>query len=205
MATAAWLAAVDWSDGSRGHLLAFVGARPGSEEPLAAGINAAVALSGSDGVRLDVTFLGEGDPVLERIARVALRFAARRAAKTGDAIEILATIARAEFTPFGGVQATMEEEAQLRARALVAAATGEIFEEAGIQPSITVRQGETVAIVRALLAERNDIAALVLGAAAEGAPGPLIATFTGAEAGQLPCPVMIVPGNLSSEAIDRLS
>ncbi|TNC63739.1 SseB family protein [Rubellimicrobium roseum] len=74
LATAAWLAAVDWSDGSRGHLLAFVGARPGAEEPLAAGINAAVALSGSDGVRLDVTFLDEGDPVLERIARVALRF-----------------------------------------------------------------------------------------------------------------------------------
>ena len=138
-------------------------------------------------------------------ARVALRFAARRAAKTGGAIEILATVARAEFAPFGGVQATMEEEARLRARALVAAAAGEIFEEAGIQPSITVRQGEPVAIVRALLAERNDIAALVLGAAAEGAPGPLIATFAGAEAGQLPCPVMIVPGRLSSEAIDRLS
>ena len=138
-------------------------------------------------------------------ARVALRFAARRAAKTGGAIEILATIARTEFAPFGGVQATMEEEARLRARALVAAAAGEIFEEAGIQPSITVRRGEPVAIVRALLAERNDIAALVLGAAAEGAPGPLIATFAGAEAGQLPCPVMIVPGRLSSDAIDRLS
>ena len=138
-------------------------------------------------------------------ARVALRFAARRAAKTGGAIEILATIPRTEFTPFGGVQATMEEEAQLRDRALVAAATGEIFEDAGIQPSITVRQGEPVVIVRAMLAERNDIAALVLGAAADGAPGPLIATFAGAEAGQLPCPVMIVPGRLSSDAIDRLS
>ena len=74
LARAAWLAAVDWSDGSRGHLLAFVGARPGSEEPLAAGINAAVALSGAEEVRLDVTFLPEGDPVLERIAKVGLRF-----------------------------------------------------------------------------------------------------------------------------------
>lgn len=74
LARAAWLAAVDWSDGSRGHLLAFVGARDGAEEPLAAGINAAVALSGAEGVRLDVTFLAEGDPVIERIARVGLRF-----------------------------------------------------------------------------------------------------------------------------------
>ena len=74
LARAAWLAAVDWSDGSRGHLLAFVGARSGAEETLAAGINAAVALSGADGVRLDVTFLGEDDPVIGRIARVGLRF-----------------------------------------------------------------------------------------------------------------------------------
>ena len=137
-------------------------------------------------------------------ARVALRFAARRAARTGGTIAILASVPRAEFTPFGGVQATMEEEAQLRARALVAAVAGEIVEEAGIQPEISVREGDPVAAVRAVLAERDDIAALVLGAA-EGAPGPLIATFGAAEAGQLPCPVMIVPGGLSPEAIDRLS
>lgn len=74
LATAAWLAAVDWSDGSRGHLLAFVDARSGAEEPLAAGINAAVALSGAEDVRLDVTFLSRGDPALERLARVGLRF-----------------------------------------------------------------------------------------------------------------------------------
>lgn len=138
-------------------------------------------------------------------ARIALRFAARRAAKTGGAIEILTTIPRPEFTPFGGVQATMAEEAQLRAEALVASAAGEIVEEAGIRPSITVREGDPVAVVRKLLGERPDIAALVLGAAADGAPGTLIAHFAGVEAGQLSCPVMIVPGSLSSDAIDRLS
>lgn len=74
MARAAWLAAVDWSDGSRGHLLAFVAARAGTEETLAAGINAAVALSGAEGVRMDVTFLSEDDPVIARIAKVGLRF-----------------------------------------------------------------------------------------------------------------------------------
>ncbi len=138
-------------------------------------------------------------------ARVALRFAARRAAKTGGAIEIVTTVEPQEFTPFGGVQATMEEEATLRARALVASAAGEIVEEAGIEPAITVREGDPVAAVRRLLSERTDIAALVLGAAADGTTGPLIAHFAGPDAGQLSCPVMIVPGSLSSEAIDRLS
>ncbi len=74
LAEAAWLAKVDWSDGSQGYLLAFVDARPGSEEPLAAGVNAAVALSGSGDVRLDVTFLAGGDPAIARLARVGLRF-----------------------------------------------------------------------------------------------------------------------------------
>lgn len=74
LADEAFLAHVDWSDGTEGHLLAVVGARPGAEEPLAAGINAAVALSGAEGVRLDVTFLSKGDPAVARLAKVGLRF-----------------------------------------------------------------------------------------------------------------------------------
>jgi nucleotide-binding universal stress UspA family protein len=138
-------------------------------------------------------------------ARVALRFAARRAAKTGGAVEILALVPRPEFVQWGGVQAAMEEEARLRAEALVARAAGELIEETGLRPSITVRQGEGVAVVREILKTSPGIAALVLGAAAHGGPGPLITHFAGAEAGAMPCPLMIVPGSLSDEALDLLS
>jgi len=138
-------------------------------------------------------------------ARVALRFAARRAAKTGGAVEILALVPKPDFVQWGGVQAAMEEEARLRAEALVARAAGELIEETGLQPAITVRQGEPVAVVRELLGASPGIAALVLGAPASGGPGPLIANFAGAEAGAMPCPVMIVPGSLSDEALDLLS
>jgi nucleotide-binding universal stress UspA family protein len=138
-------------------------------------------------------------------ARVALRFAARRAAKTGGAVEILALVPRPEFVQWGGVQAAMEEEARLRAEALVARAAGELIEETGLRPSITVRQGEPVAVVRELLKNSPGIAALVLGAPATGGPGPLITHFAGTEAGVMPCPVMIIPGSLSDEALDLLS
>ncbi|NAZ36452.1 SseB family protein [Rubellimicrobium sp. CFH 75288] len=74
LAAAAWLAAVEWEDGTRGHLLAVEGARPGAEEAIAASVHAAVALSDAGGVRLDVTFLPAGAPVLARLARVGLRF-----------------------------------------------------------------------------------------------------------------------------------
>jgi hypothetical protein len=56
-----------------------------------------------------------------------------------------------------------------------------------------------------MLEEHPGIAALVLGAAAQGAPGPLIAHFTGINAGTLPCPVMVIPGSLSDAQLDDLS
>ncbi len=99
----------------------------------------------------------------------------------------------------------MEEEARLRAEAMLVQATGAIVEEAGIKPSITVRQGDPVKAVAELLKERDDISALVLGAAAEGGPGPLVSHFAGAAAASLPCPLIIVPAGLSDEALARLS
>ena len=138
-----------------------------------------------------------------REAGVALRFAARRAARTGSSVEIVAPIPPQDFVQWGAVQAAMEEEARLRAEAMVLQASGAIIEEAGIRPSITVKQDDPVRAVAEILKERTDIAALVLGAA-EGSPGPLVSHFAGI-AGTLPCPLMIVPGNLGDETIDRLS
>ena len=136
--------------------------------------------------------------------RAALRFAARRAARTGGTVEILALIPPQDFVQWGAVQAAMEEEARLRAEAMVLQASGAIIEEAGIRPSITVKQGDAAREITEMLKSREDIAALVLGAAAEGAPGSLVTHFADS-AGSLPCPLMIVPGNLSDETLDRLT
>lgn len=138
-----------------------------------------------------------------REAQAALRFAARRAARTGGGVEILAAIEQQEFVQWGGVQAAIEEEARLRAEASVAAAVGTIIEEAGLRPTVSVAQGDPVKAVTERL-KTGEIAALVLGAAAEGAPGPLITHFT-AGTGTLPCPLMIVPGHLDDETLDRLT
>ncbi|RIA35503.1 universal stress protein family protein [Hephaestia caeni] len=137
-------------------------------------------------------------------ASVALRFAARRAVKTGGAVEILALLPPPEFVQWGGVQATIEEEARLKAEGLVAAAAGTLVEESGLKPSITVRQGEARKVIREIIAQTPDIAALVLATAKSGAPGPLVSYFASSDGG-LPVPLMIVPGGLDNEAIDRLS
>lgn len=137
-------------------------------------------------------------------AEIALRFSARRAVKTGGGVEILALVEQQEFIAFGGVQATIEDEARRHAEGLVAKAAGTLLEESGLRPSITVRQGDGPKIIRELLAANREVAALVLGAAADGPPGPLVTHFAG-QAGTLPVPLMIIPGNLDREAIDRLS
>jgi len=138
-------------------------------------------------------------------SRTALRFAARRAAKTGGAVEVLAIVPPQDFVQWGGVQAAIEEEQRLRIEASVAANVGEIVDAAGIKPEIVVEQGEPVSAVRAYVGTRSDIAALVLGAAPSGSPGPVVTNFTGTDAGKLPCIVMIIPGSLSDEQLEALS
>ncbi|MFK7842399.1 MAG: universal stress protein [Sphingorhabdus sp.] len=134
-----------------------------------------------------------------------MRFASRRAMKTNSALHILALVESEGFVAWGGVQATLEEESKNRAEALVSSAAGTLFDETGIRPSITVRQGKGNKVVRKVMDEVDGLAALVLGAAASGAPGPMVSHFAATEAGTLPCPVMVVPGSLSKEEIDRLS
>jgi len=138
-------------------------------------------------------------------SRVALRFAARRAGKTAGSIEVLGIVEPQDFVQFGGVQAAIEEEQRLRIEGVVSSAIGEILDESGIQANIIIRQGEVVRTVRDFLDGRDDVAALVLGAAPSGSPGPLVANFTGNDAGQLPCPVMIIPGSLTDERLEQLS
>ena len=138
-------------------------------------------------------------------ARVALRFAGRRAAKTGGRVEVLGIVEPQDFVQFGGVPAAFEEEQKLRIQGVVSAAIGEILDESGVEANIVVQQGDPVRTVQTYLEGRDEVAALVLGAAPSGNPGPLVATFTGNDAGKLPCPVMIIPGSIGDERLEQLS
>jgi nucleotide-binding universal stress UspA family protein len=137
-------------------------------------------------------------------ALVALRFAARRAAKTDGTVHLLALVPPQPFNAFAGVQATIEEEARSRAETLVTAAAGNLLSQGGKMPAISVQMGEGVKLIRDYLAEHPEVSALVLGAAQEGGPGPLVTHFIGTAA-RMPCPIFVIPGHLDEEAIERLS
>lgn len=167
----------------------------------------------NDGLTQHLFRMGEREPKRTYLvviddspeARVALRFAARRAIKTDGLVEVLAIVEPQDFVQWGGVQAAIEEEQKLRIEGIVSGAVGEIMDESGLKPSIVIRSGEPTKVVRDYVGERMEIAALVLGAAPSGSPGPLVAHFTGTDAGKLPCPVMIIPGSLDDERLEQLS
>lgn len=137
-------------------------------------------------------------------ANVALRFASRRAVRTGGTVHLLALLPPQQFVAFGAIQATIEEESRVRAEALVTAAAGSLLSDGAKPPVISVLNGDGVQVIREYLAQHPEVSALVLGAAASGGPGPLVSHFT-ANAGVLPCPVYIIPGSMAETELDRLS
>lgn len=74
LAAAAWLAAVTYSGGRRGHLLAFVDAASGAEAALARAAQEALVFSGIEAGEIDVAFLAAGDASLPALSRAGLRF-----------------------------------------------------------------------------------------------------------------------------------
>ena len=138
-------------------------------------------------------------------ATLALRFAARRAARTGGGVMVLAIVPTQDFLAFGSAQATIEAEAREQAEALASSAAAAIAQEANISPQILIKSGKPAEVVREVIGESDEVAALVLATAASGAPGPLVTHFTGHDAGTLPCPVMLVPGGIDIARLDALS
>lgn len=125
-------------------------------------------------------------------ARSALRFAARRAGAVDGGVHVLALVPQQNISAFGGVQATIEQEARDRAEMLAHGAAGSLLAEVGIMPSISVAMGGGQRVIREYLEENREVAALVLGAAHGSNPGPLVTHFS-ANAGTLPCPLYIIP------------
>lgn len=136
-------------------------------------------------------------------ARKALRWASRRAVAVDGAVHVLALVQPQNFSAFGSVQATIEQEARDRAEAVASSAAGTLLAESGKMPQITVKVGEGRKVIKEYLEEHPEVHALVL-AAGEGSSGPLVMHFS-ENASSLPCPLFIIPGHFSNEDIDRVT
>jgi nucleotide-binding universal stress UspA family protein len=149
------------------------------------------------------TFLVVLDGTAE--CRKALRFAALRALHTGAGVKLLHVIKPVGFLQWGGVQRAMDAEVEDEAKAMLAAEAAVVAELLGETPETLLRRGKPTEEVRRLVDEDRGIRSLVLAAAPQGRPGPLVDYFSGQEAGAMPCLVMIVPGGIDDAALDRLT
>ena len=136
----------------------------------------------------------------------ALRFAARRAANTGGGVVMLYVIKPEEFQHWVGVGEIMRAEAREAAEARLLELTDEVSEAAGIIPEYIIREGVVVEEVMAHIDEDPEIGVLVLGAGTDkkSGPGPLV-TQLSRNAGSLPVPITIVPGDLSKERLEAIT
>jgi nucleotide-binding universal stress UspA family protein len=138
--------------------------------------------------------------------RVALRYACRRAKRTGGRIAMLYVMEPPEPQQWSGISDLMREEARQQAEATVTIWADQALALTGQRPILHIREGDTREELLKLLSDDRSISVLVLGASTgpEG-PGPLISALTGKYATALRVPLAIVPGGLSEREIDAVT
>lgn len=135
----------------------------------------------------------------------AMRFAAMRAAKSGGGVEVLSIIPPDEFNHWIGVGDLMRAEAKERIEVHFEVFAKWMRDKQGINPSLVIREGEVVPEILAQILEDTEIGVLVLGASADKkGPGPIV-TQLSKNAGSLPIPITVVPGDLSKERIEAIT
>jgi nucleotide-binding universal stress UspA family protein len=135
----------------------------------------------------------------------AMRFAAMRAARTGGGVEVLAVIPPEEFNHWIGVSDIMRSEARESIEVHFEVFAKWMRDRQGIDPELVIREGEPIKEILAQVKDDPEIGVLVLGADTDKkGPGPLVSQLT-KNAGSLPVPITIVPGDLSKERLEAIT
>lgn len=142
-------------------------------------------------------------------AEMALYYAASRCQRSAGSLALLYVIEPGDDQHWAGVRQVQIEEETTKAKALFRMLRRKLqlagFEDIDVQD--VLREGEKPAAIVELIAEDEDIAILVLGAAVDAkGPGPLVASLVaGKDAGGFPVPITVVPGQLTLKTIKALA
>lgn len=136
-------------------------------------------------------------------SRTAMHYAARRAEHTGGIVSLVHVIAPLNMQHWRGVEERMREEAQADAEATLYEAAKYVFDLSAVHSELVILEGKKREAVIAFIKDDPAVSILVLasGAGREG-PGQLV---TAAGAAGFPIPVTIVPGSLTTKAIDAIA
>jgi nucleotide-binding universal stress UspA family protein len=128
---------------------------------------------------------------------IAMRYAARRAQKTSGGVVMLYVITPDDFQHFLGVAEVMRQEARDQAEDRLGELAAELQALCGVTPELSIREGNRVEEVLALIQDDPEIGVLVL--------GPLVSQLVAKMGGRMPIPVTVVPGAMTFERIDAVS
>lgn len=120
------------------------------------------------------------------------------------AVQVLSVIPADEIQHGFGVAEVMRAEARDRIEAQFEIYAKWMRDRPGIEPELVVRESDPGADLLAQIAEDPGIAVLVLAASGGGGPGPLISRLM-RDLSALPCPMTIVPGDISRERLEQIS
>lgn len=141
-----------------------------------------------------------------RHSRVALRFATLRARNSGGLVALLHVIDPPEYQHLVTVAEAMEQERREEAEELLHRLALDVQQCCGLTPELHIRQGNIGEQILSVIREDTEIDALVVGAApADQRRGRLISWLAGQLAGNLDIPLVIVPGNLTDEQLERMT
>ena len=137
--------------------------------------------------------------------RVAVRFASKRAANTKGGIILLKIIEHSDPQHWQSVEEIILQEARDEAQEKLKKWSKVINDLSGITPELCIKEGIASEKIIEILEEDDAVRFLVLAASSGDQPGPLVSLLAGQKSGKLPVPIVIVPQDLSDEAIDDLA
>lgn len=135
----------------------------------------------------------------------ALHYALNLASLNNGHVSIVHTQDLKDFLHWGAVEDMVRQDMRKESEQLLWSIAKQCNNYNGHIPSLYSREGKTIDVISDILEEDRRIAALILAASSKNSgPGPLIKHFSGKAASQLKIPLVIVPGNLSKEDIEKL-
>ncbi|MBI04620.1 MAG: universal stress protein [Pelagibacteraceae bacterium] len=140
--------------------------------------------------------------------QIALEYACARSKKTGRKIIVATFIEPVDVLTTQGVTEIMKNEAREEAEDILDKAAQYVKNKTGELPALSIREGNTITELKKLIEEEKNINVLVLASKSDPKdknPGPIITSIITNEITNLRVPIMIVPGNFSSEHISLIT
>lgn len=135
----------------------------------------------------------------------AMRFAAMRAANSDGGVVILSVIPPEDIQHGFGVAELMRAEARERIEAHYEVFAKWMRSRPKVEPELIIREGDPAEELVRIVAEDPQIGIVVLGLAGGKSPQNAVLTRLLRDVSALPCPITLVPGDMSKERLEAIT